>query len=86
MAVQKYIQPVRSWFWVIVAEIATNEPYAVKKLAEACVSRTHRRQVDLPPAGFEDREDHRTPCASVRNSYCERRARYVRQSVGSGES
>jgi hypothetical protein len=38
---------------------------SLKTLAEACVSRTHRRQVDLPPAGFEDREDHRTPCASV---------------------
>ena len=34
-------------------------------MAEACASRTHRRQANLPPAGFEDREDHRTPCASV---------------------
>jgi len=25
------------------------------RLAEACASRTHRRQGDLPPAGFEDR-------------------------------
>jgi hypothetical protein len=34
-------------------------------MAEACASRTHRRQENLPPAGFEDREDHRTPCASI---------------------
>src|SRR6266849_1936631 len=34
-------------------------------LAEASGSRTHRRQANLPPAGFEDRESHRTPCASV---------------------
>src|ERR1043165_918789 len=34
-------------------------------MAEASGSRTHRRQENLPPAGFEDREDHRTPCASV---------------------
>src|SRR5438552_14915042 len=34
-------------------------------MAEASGSRTHRRQENLPPAGFEDREDHRTPCASI---------------------
>src|SRR5581483_5935387 len=34
-------------------------------MAEACASRTHLRQANLPNAGFEDREDHRTPCASV---------------------
>src|SRR5215469_5990536 len=34
-------------------------------MAEACASRTHRRRANPPPAGFEDREDHRTPCASV---------------------
>jgi hypothetical protein len=33
-------------------------------LAEACASRTHRRRGDPPPAGFEDREVHRSPCAS----------------------
>ena len=33
-------------------------------MAEACVSRTHRPQENLTTAGFEDREDHRTPCAS----------------------
>jgi len=32
-------------------------------LAEACASRTHRRQANLPPAGFEDRDSHRTACA-----------------------
>src|SRR5690242_1801254 len=36
-------------------------------MAEASGSRTHRRQANLPPAGFEDREDHRTPCASGLN-------------------
>src|SRR5215469_1317689 len=35
------------------------------EMAEACASRTHRRRANPPPAGFEDREDHRTPCASV---------------------
>jgi len=35
------------------------------ELAEACVSRTHRRQVDLPPAGFEDRDRHQPAYASV---------------------
>jgi len=34
-------------------------------VAEASGSRTHQRQGNLPPAGFEDREDHRTPCASA---------------------
>src|SRR5215831_14325296 len=37
----------------------------LKGLAEASGSRTHRRQGDLPPAGFEDRDDHRTACASA---------------------
>src|SRR5690242_5702827 len=36
-------------------------------MAEASGSRTHRRQANPPPAGFEDREDHRTPCASGLN-------------------
>ena len=35
-------------------------------MAEASGGRTHRRQENLPPAGFEDRDDHRTACASVR--------------------
>jgi hypothetical protein len=35
------------------------------KMAEASGGRTHRRQDCLPPAGFEDRDDHRTACASV---------------------
>jgi hypothetical protein len=34
------------------------------KVAEASGGRTHRRQGHLPPAGFEDRDDHRTACAS----------------------
>src|ERR1700683_741745 len=34
-------------------------------MAEASGGRTHRRQENLPPAGFEDRDDHRTACASV---------------------
>jgi hypothetical protein len=38
------------------------------ELAEACASRTHQRRENPPPAGFEDREDHRTPCASVRTT------------------
>src|SRR5580704_12626043 len=33
-------------------------------LAEASGGRTHRRRGDPPPAGFEDRDDHRTACAS----------------------
>jgi len=35
-------------------------------MAEASGGRTHRRQENLPPAGFEDRDDHRTACASPR--------------------
>src|SRR5579863_1199946 len=34
-------------------------------MAEASGGRTHRRRGDPPPAGFEDRDDHRTACASV---------------------
>ena len=34
-------------------------------MAEASGGRTHRQQEDLPPAGFEDRDDHRTACASA---------------------
>src|SRR5689334_19056254 len=34
-------------------------------LAEASGSRTHHRRRKTTTAGFEDREDHRTPCASV---------------------
>jgi hypothetical protein len=37
----------------------------LKRLAEASGSRTHRRRDDPPSAGFEDREIHRNPCASV---------------------
>src|SRR5512135_1818694 len=37
------------------------------RMAEASGSRTHRRRANPPPAGFEDREDHRTPCASGLN-------------------
>src|SRR5260370_26810085 len=33
-------------------------------MAEANGSRTHRRRRKTPPAGFEDRDDHRTACAS----------------------
>src|SRR6266404_2283555 len=33
-------------------------------MAEASGGRTHRRRGDPPPAGFEDRDDHRTACAS----------------------
>src|ERR1700678_4452373 len=35
-------------------------------MAEASGGRTHRRRGDPPPAGFEDRDDHRTACASRR--------------------
>jgi len=42
-----------------------NRGFSAKSVAEACVSRTHRRRANPPPAGFEDREDHRTPCASI---------------------
>src|SRR5690348_3172888 len=34
-------------------------------MAEASGSRTHLRRANPPHAGFEDREDHRTPCASA---------------------
>jgi len=34
-------------------------------MAEASGGRTHRRRVDPPSAGFEDRDDHRTACASA---------------------
>ncbi len=34
-------------------------------MAEASGGRTHRRQANLPPAGFEDRDNHRTACASI---------------------
>ena len=34
-------------------------------MAEASGGRTHRRRDCPPPAGFEDRDDHRTACASV---------------------
>src|ERR1700730_16968668 len=34
-------------------------------MAEASGGRTHRQQENLPPAGFEDRDDHRTACASA---------------------
>jgi integrase len=37
----------------------------MKTLAEACVSRTHRRRANPPPAGFEDRDDHRITFASI---------------------
>src|ERR1700683_4474303 len=33
-------------------------------MAEASGGRPHRRQENLPPTGFEDRDDHRTACAS----------------------
>jgi hypothetical protein len=35
------------------------------KLAEANGSRTHHRYRKIAIAGFEDRDDHRTACASV---------------------
>src|SRR5580693_8890327 len=43
-------------------------PYSItpNEMAEASGGRTHRRQGNLPPAGFEDRDDHRTACASRR--------------------
>ena len=34
-------------------------------MAEASGGRTHQRQDCLPLAGFEDRDDHRTACASA---------------------
>src|SRR5579864_8275696 len=34
-------------------------------VAEASGGRTHRRHREMPPAGFEDRDDHRTACASI---------------------
>src|SRR4030081_2549571 len=34
-------------------------------MAEASGGRTPRRRVDPPSAGFEDRDDHRTACASA---------------------
>jgi hypothetical protein len=37
------------------------------EMAEASGGRTHRRRGDPPPAGFEDRDDHRTACASRRD-------------------
>ena len=36
-------------------------------MAEASGGRTHRRHRKMPPAGFEDRDDHRTACASARD-------------------
>src|ERR1039458_6577454 len=36
----------------------------VLKLAQVSWGRSDRRQENLPPAGFEDRDDHRTTCAS----------------------
>ena len=36
-----------------------------KQLAEASGSRTQPATSEMPPAGFEDRDDHRTACASV---------------------
>jgi hypothetical protein len=34
-------------------------------MAEASGSRTHRRRRKTTTAGFEDRDDHRTACASL---------------------
>src|SRR5690349_1757930 len=42
------------------------------RLAEASGGRTHRRRDCPPPAGFEDRDDHRTACASAVNSSTKR--------------
>jgi hypothetical protein len=35
------------------------------KMAEASGGRTHRRYRKITTAGFEDRDDHRTACASA---------------------
>ncbi len=45
--------------------MASGKNLVARNVAEASGSRTHRRQENLPPAGFEDREDHRSPCASI---------------------
>jgi hypothetical protein len=37
---------------------------SLKIMAEASGSRTHRRLGNQPSTGFEDRDDHRTMCAS----------------------
>jgi hypothetical protein len=42
-------------------------PISLKRLAEASGSRTHRRLDNQPSTGFEDRDDHRTMCASDGN-------------------
>src|SRR5579864_1781107 len=34
-------------------------------VAEASGGRTHRRHREMPPAGFEDRDNHRIACASI---------------------
>src|SRR5579864_4454246 len=34
-------------------------------VAEASGGRTHRRHRETPPAGFEDRDNHRIVCASI---------------------
>ena len=35
------------------------------RMAEASGGRTHQQRANPPLAGFEDRDDHRTACASV---------------------
>src|SRR5580704_19038841 len=50
-------------------------------LAEASGGRTHRRRGDPPPTGFEDRDDHRTACASGKS-----RHGYTRTSKGEDQT
>src|ERR1700686_4487159 len=51
----------------ITAEFLQSHPALLvrEEMAEASGGRTHRRRGDPAPAGFEDRDDHRTACASV---------------------
>ena len=47
------------------AEILSAAKDLVSNMAEANGSRTHHRYREITTAGFEDRDDHRTACASA---------------------
>src|SRR4029077_20971055 len=51
--------------WLRTGQLDGERQQVLEKMAEASGGRTHRRRGDPPPAGFEDRDDHRTACASV---------------------
>src|SRR5271166_68035 len=62
----------KSWGWLSIKQTDRTRIASLAKanvLPEASVGRTHRRQGHLPPAGFEDRDDHRTACASATHSH-----------------